>query len=247
MIERSEIDGAGGIMKKFNTIGMALAAVITAGAWSNVASADTWKTTQADGTVVETPLKAPDEPAQDYKSGSINPSTRVNRSGSTMRVPGAKGLPAPGGPRNKNDKTGTVSSNIYLGTIYPGYGYPGYGYPGGYYYPSAPYGYSGPIGNPYTTNNPPWVTVVPVPGQGYAPYGYPPYSYPYPGYPPAYPPYGYPYPGGYGYGSVPANGSYYGYSQSNRAGISIGSGGARVSIGSSRTTTGGSTTTNIWP
>jgi hypothetical protein len=229
-------------MRKLTIVGTTLAAVLTAGAWSNVASADTWRTTEADGTVVETPLKSPDEPAQDYKAGATNPSTRVNRPGNSMRVPGAKGLPEPGGPRNRKDTKG--NSTIDLGTVYPGYwGYPGYYNP----YPSVPY--SGPLGNPYSPN-PPWINVIPGPGQGYAPYpyGYPPYGYPYPAYPPAYPPYGYPYPGSYGYGSYPAgNGSYYGYNNSTQAGISLGAGGARITIGGSRTTTGSSTTTRSWP
>jgi hypothetical protein len=234
-------------MQKFRSMGIALFALAVAGGTMSSAHADSWRTTEADGTVIETPVQSANQPARDYKSTDALPRSAVGK-GARITDPNFYNPQ----PRQNNNGTGVARSRIFVGNSYPYYP--------GYYYqpPRQPYG--GPIGSGNGYVNPPWINVFPLDngGGGYVPY--PPYGAPGYGYPGYGPGYGYPggvpvYPNGYyGYQSPPVwvhngvtngNGSYYQENNSRQNGISVGRGGVRLNVGNSTQTSRGSY--SAWP
>lgn len=209
--------------------GALLLSGLCAPAFSPAARAQTYTTTNPDGTVTQTRV-APNAPvAGQFSAAQAIEATR-QRLTEQDRYIDAQRLRE---QRAQNRATVVVPNNsYYYGTPYgnPYGGYYGgvpYGAPYGGYYGYAPYGNTG-----YTVNlpQPPLggsssITIIdspPLPPYG----GY--YGNPYGGYYGGYqapPVVTYPYPYGYGYGS----------SNSTYGGITIGNGSFSASIGGSRT------------
>ncbi len=233
-----------------------------------VARADTWTTTEPDGTQARTIVRAPNEPARDYSS--TNSAQKFFPSQTETITRGAQI------PNNVNQlRPNTVySSQLQVGTWVPAYPY--YGYPYQNYQPYCPPAYNPPAYYPPAYYPPAYTPLTPhagvVTSGGYVGGGY---GYPY-GYVPANPGY-YPYPYAqtpqvqnpwspgpyaqnpwaqsqtqvptwnfYGYNgpAYGGNSGYYSRSTNSTGGrVTIGGGGIRGSIGSSRTTTTGSYST----
>ena len=199
---------------------------------ASLVSADVWTTTEPDGRQARTVVRDPQEPARDYSS---NNGKKFYPSQTTTITRGAQVPDNVNQLRPRRDN----QTQITVGTFVPVYPY--YPYP---YYPQPQY-YFPPTYTPLT----PHAGIVTSGGYGAGyPYGYVPAN-PYSANPYPVNPYPYPYVQApswnfYGYdGPAGGYGSYDRSTTTTGGGLTIGGGGIRGSIGSSRTTTRGSFST----
>lgn len=220
--------------------GALLLSGLCAPAFSPMARAQTYTTTNPDGTVTQTRVMPNGSaPSQAFGESGIE-ATRKRLTEQDRYIDNQRLREQ----RAQNRTTVVVPNSYYYGTPYGTpyggyYGNPYGGVPYGGYYGYAPYGNPG-----YTVNLPQAplgasssITIIDSPPLPYGGY----YGAPYGGYYGGYqapPVASYPYPYGYGYG----NG--YGSSNSTYGGITVGNGSFSASIGGSRTQSSRTVTIN---